>query len=147
MSLLPESTAGRVLALGLAGAVGVAALGGCKPGEGGRSGGGDEGGTGRSCELVVTPAGDGYDISATHTGTFPAGTVLTGHVNYRASAGDGWTKWTPPDFTVPIDGAAHYPGTTTHDDEKMKLESAQGTLDPTPNGHAVRTGCGSVAIG
>ena len=133
--------------LGLAVALGDTA---CKPGTsgGGESTGGDSGGTGRTCQLVAKAAGDGYDISATHTGKFPDGTVLTGHANYRSSMADGWDRYTPDDFTVAMNGAAHYAGTITHNGETMHLESALGTLDPNPaSGSDVRTSCGTVTIG
>lgn len=147
MRLSSEGAIKEALTWVLAGAVGLAALSACEPGNDSEgSGDGRSSETGRSCDLVMTAAGDGYDITASYTGTFPDGTVLTGHVNYRASASDSWERWTPPDFTVPIDGTAHYAKAVTHEGKNMELVSAKGTLDPTPDGHAVRTTCGSVTI-
>ena len=138
MRSMPESIVGKALTVGLTGVVGMAALSACRLSDGDAAN--------RSCKIAIAPAGDGYDITARYSGTFPDGTVFTGHVNYRSGAGDGWDQWTPEDFTVPIGGSAHYAKTITHNGEEMSLESAQGTLDPTPDGHAVRTGCGSATV-
>lgn len=105
----------------------------------------------RACHIEVTQAEKGgFDARAVvDGGTFPEGTVFTGHGRYQGHMRDGWPDYTPPDFSVAMGQPAHLEGTThdpEHPQESLHLVSVDGTLDPKPGRNDSRTDCGATIL-